>query len=146
MFGLRFRPENHHVETAGDAFPRRQAETAGADRQPVTDRGAALAADGGGVDDDLAQLMRLERQRNACHFRRAQQAFEVRVELVEHAADDGRGVKYGVAAMHHVIIERQHHERRIRDDAPQHAGVHGVEVVRPVMQPAAQTRHGLIAC
>ena len=38
------------------------------------------------------------------------------------------GVEDGVAAVHHVIVERQHHERGVGDDAAEDAGVHRVEV------------------
>ena len=37
--------------------------------------------------------------------------------------DEPRGVEDAVAAMHHVVVERNHHQRRVGDDAAELAGV-----------------------
>ena len=40
----------------------------------------------------------------------------MRVEVVDLPIDDPRGVEDAVAAMDHVIVERDHHHRRVGDD------------------------------
>ena len=56
-------------------------------------------------------------------LRREQKAIEVRFEVVDLAVDQARSVEDPVAAMHHVIVERQHHQGRVGDDAAQLAGI-----------------------
>jgi hypothetical protein len=46
--------------------------------------------------------------------------------------------------MHHMVIERQDHERRVGDDASQDAGVHGVEIDGLDMHSVSQARAGFI--
>ena len=47
----------------------------------------------------------------------------MRVEIVDPAVDDAGGVEDAVAAMDHVIVERNHHQRRIGDDAAELARI-----------------------
>jgi hypothetical protein len=67
-------------------------------------------------------------QLQASHFGGAQQAFEMRLELVQLAIDDHRCIEYGVTTVYHVVVERQNHTRRVGNNAAQDAGVHGVEI------------------
>ena len=52
----------------------------------------------------------------------------MRIELIKHPVRQRSGVKDAVTTVHHMIIERQHHERRIVDDAAKDARVHRVKV------------------
>ena len=47
----------------------------------------------------------------------------MRIEVVDPAVDDAGGVEDAVAAMDHVIVERDHHQRGIGDDAAELARV-----------------------
>ena len=47
----------------------------------------------------------------------------MRFEIVDLPVDDAGGVEDAVAAVHHVIVERNHHQRRIGDDAAKLAGI-----------------------
>ena len=49
-------------------------------------------------------------------------------EIVNPAVDQAGRVEDAVSAMHHVIVERNHHQRRFGDDAAQLARVKGVVV------------------
>ena len=52
----------------------------------------------------------------------------MRVELIKHPMRQCGGIEDAVAAMHHMIVEPQHHESRIVNDAAENAGVHCVKV------------------
>jgi hypothetical protein len=49
-----------------------------------------------------------------------------------------------MAAMDHMIVERQNHNRGIRDDPAENAGVHGIKVNRLGMNGLSQASDGLI--
>ena len=57
--------------------------------------------------------------------RRALEPIEVRLEIVNVPGDEAGGVEDAMAAMDHVIVERDHHQGRIGDDAAKLAGVEG---------------------
>jgi hypothetical protein len=42
----------------------------------------------------------------------------VRVEIVDLPVDDAGGVEDAVAAMHHVVVERNHHQCRVVTTPP----------------------------
>ena len=65
---------------------------------------------------------------------------QVRVELIEHAMGQRSRVEDRVAAVHHVIVERQHHERGVGDDAVEDARIHRVKIRRFGVNGLAQTR------
>jgi hypothetical protein len=52
----------------------------------------------------------------------------MRLEVVDLPGDDGGGIENAVAAVDDMIVEGDHHQRWIRDDALQLAGVE-----RPVL-------------
>jgi hypothetical protein len=68
----------------------------------------------------------------------------VRIELIQLAIDDHGCIKHRVTTMHHVIIERQDHKRRVGDYASQDAGVHSVEINGLGMHSVSQARAGFI--
>ncbi len=47
----------------------------------------------------------------------------MRIEVVDPAVDDAGGVEDAVAAMDHVIVEGNHHQCRVGDDAAELARV-----------------------
>jgi hypothetical protein len=65
---------------------------------------------------------------------------EMRLEIVDASVDDPGRVEDAVAAMHHVIVERDHHQRGICDDATELARVEGVELNR--LPPAELVERG----
>lgn len=56
----------------------------------------------------------------------------------------GCRVEDSMAAMDHVIVEGQNHERWVRDDPAENAGVHGVKVNRLGMDDLTKASDGLI--
>jgi hypothetical protein len=115
--------EDHHEEPGIGAGRRHQVEAARPRRQPVANRAVAPSARGGGLDDDVAHLGTAARQLQLGALRRLDEAIEVRLEIVDPAVDDAGGVEDAVAAVDHVIVERNHHQRRIRHHAAKLAGV-----------------------
>ena len=69
---------------------------------------------------------------------RLQESIEVRIEIVNPAVDDARGVEDAVAAMDHVIVERNHHQCRIGDDAAELARVERRVLDRLLLAQRAQ--------
>ena len=47
----------------------------------------------------------------------------MRLEIVDAAVHETRSIEDAMPAVHHVIVERNHHQRGIGDDAPELAGV-----------------------
>ena len=120
--------EDDHIEAAADTLRRTEAVAAGTGGKPVAHRSFALAARRRGFQNNLAQALAWKRQRNARAVGRFDQPIQVRVELIEHAMSQRGRVEDGMAAVHHVIVERQHHERGIGDDTAEHAGIHRVKI------------------
>ena len=54
----------------------------------------------------------------------------MRFEVVDAAGNEGRGIENAVTAMDHVVVERQHHQRRVGDDAAELTRVERVEFDR----------------
>ena len=68
----------------------------------------------------------------------------MRLEIVDAAVDDTRRIEDAVPAVHHVIVERNHHQCGIGDDAPELAGVEGGELDRLPSAKRAQVREHVI--
>ena len=49
----------------------------------------------------------------------------MRLEIVDATIHDAGSIEDAVPPMDHVIVERNHHQRRVGDDAPELAGVEG---------------------
>ena len=47
----------------------------------------------------------------------------MRLEIVDPAADEPGRVEDAVATVDHVVVEREHHQRRVGDDAAELTGV-----------------------
>jgi hypothetical protein len=62
---------------------------------------------------------------DACLGGGAEEAGQVRVQLVQAAVHDHGRVEDAVAAVHHVVVDGDGHHRGVQDDAAHHAGVHG---------------------
>ena len=45
------------------------------------------------------------------------------LEIVDPAVDQAGGVEDAVTAMDHVVVERDHHQRRVGDDASELTGI-----------------------
>ncbi len=73
-------------------------------------------------------------------------AFEVGVEIVDPPADERRRVEDAMAAVNHVVIERQHHQRRVGDNPAKLAGVERLELYRLVSPEAAQGVEHILSC
>lgn len=58
-----------------------------------------------------------QRQRQAGHIGGALEAQQVLMQLVEVAINEQRGVKHGIACMHHVVVYVHQHARWMRRDA-----------------------------
>jgi len=65
-------------------------------------------------------------------------------EIVDAAIDQARRVEDAVAPVHHVIVERKNHQRRIGDDATELARVERVESHRLARAQRAQGRQHLV--
>src|SRR5437867_9544435 len=63
----------------------------------------------------------------------------MRVQLIQHATGQCCGVEHAVTAMHHVIVQGQHHEGRIRDNAAERARIHRVKIRRFGVNGVLQT-------
>ena len=83
-----------------------------------------------GLDDDVAHLVARAGQPQLRVLGGAQEAIEVRLEIVDLPADQPRGVEDAVTAVHHVVVERNHHQRRVGDDAAELARVERGELHR----------------
>src|SRR5262249_40210981 len=103
----------------------RQAEAPRPCGDPVADGAVTLAARRDRAYDDVAHLRTRTGQRQARKGRGAEEAVEVRLEIVDLALHDRRGLEHPVATVDNVIVEGQHHEGRIGHDAAKLARVEG---------------------
>lgn len=101
-----------------------QEEVAAAGAEPVADGPPPAVGRRRHLDEDAAERVARERGADAGLGGGAEEAVEVRVELVEVAVEDHGGVEHAVAAVDHVVVERDGHHRRVQDDAAEHARVH----------------------
>ncbi len=67
------------------------------------------------------------------------------IELVQLTIHNGRGVEDGMTAMHHMVIERQHHQRGIGRDPAQDARVHGGKIRGFLMHALLQPGNGFFS-
>jgi hypothetical protein len=67
------------------------------------------------------------------------------LEVVNFPVDESRGVEDAVTAMDHVVVERQHHERGIGDDAAQLARVESEIVYRLPLPHRVEARQHVFA-
>src|SRR4030095_5937872 len=118
---------DHHEEAGLGAGRRGEAEAPRPRRSPVADRALAPPAGGGGPHDDVAHLVPC-RERELRVPGRPDEPIQVRLEVVDLAALDRRGVEDAVAAVHHVVVERDDHQRRVGHDPAELA-----RVERPVL-------------
>jgi hypothetical protein len=63
-------------------------------------------------------------------------------QLIQHPVDQRRGIEHGMAPVHHMVVERQNHQRRVCDDSAEDARIHGVEVTRFGVDSRSQTGDG----
>src|SRR5215510_2759284 len=136
--------EDNNVKAASGAFGRTEGKTTWSGREPVTNRAVALAAGGRSFQNDLSELFSRERKRNARQLRGTKQSIQVRIQLIEHTLGQSGRIEDGMAAMDHMIVEWQNHQRRICDNAAEHAGIHGVKVDRFGMDNLTEASEGLI--
>src|SRR5262249_55494419 len=123
--------EDHDEEPGVGAAGRGEAKTARSGRSPVPDRALAPPAGGGGPHDDVAHLVS-GRKLELRILRGPDEAIEVRLEVVDLASLDRRGVEDAVAAVHHVVVERDDHQRGVGHDSAELA-----RVERPVLDRLA---------
>src|SRR5687767_11217049 len=64
------------------------------------------------------------------------------LQLIQHAMRQRRGIEDGMAAVHHMIVERQNHQRRVGDDSAEDARVHGIKITRFGVDSRPQTGDG----
>ena len=63
----------------------------------------------------------------------------MRLEVVDLSANEAGGVEDAMAAVHHVVVEREHHQRRIGDHPAQLAGVERREFHRLAVAECAES-------
>ena len=113
-------------------------ETAGAPRCEHPDHAVAAAARPDGLSDNIADRRPRPRQRQMKGLRGAFEAIQVGLQVVDIAALER--LEHAVASVDHVVVDRDHHERRLRRDGVDQAGIHGIV---PVVEGLAGGPQGL---
>lgn len=70
----------------------------------------------------------MSRRGDSCAAGREEKPVEVLLQLVDVPPGNYGRVEDSVASMHHVVVYWDRHERLVRRDASQHAGVERLEV------------------
>jgi hypothetical protein len=107
------------------ASRRTQLEAARPGREPVTNRAISASACCRCLHDDLADLFPGGRKPKFRSLGGPFEAIEVGIEIVDFSVDECRGVEDAVAPVDHMVVERNHHQRRIGDDTPELARIKG---------------------
>src|SRR5438309_1185028 len=94
---------------------RGEAEAPRAGGSPVADGAIAPPARRRGAHDDVAHLL-ARRKLELRGPRRTDEPIEVCLQVVDLPVLDGRGIEDAVPAVHHVIVERDDHQRGVGHD------------------------------